>query len=46
MRRIYILEPHPFVALDAWLEPYRRVWEGHLDALERHLDRIDPREKR
>jgi hypothetical protein len=25
--------------LDAWLVPYRRLWTGHLDALERHLDR-------
>ena len=36
----------PFVALDAWLEPYRRMWEGSLDALERHLDRIDAKENR
>jgi DNA-binding transcriptional ArsR family regulator len=37
-QRIYQLEVRPFRELDSWLEPYRRFWEGHLDALERHLD--------
>jgi DNA-binding transcriptional ArsR family regulator len=37
-QRIYRLEASPFEALDAWLEPYRRLWTRHLDALERHLD--------
>ena len=37
-RRIYRIEPDPFQALDRWLEPYRRLWTTHLDALERHLD--------
>jgi DNA-binding transcriptional ArsR family regulator len=37
-QRIYRLEPRPFEALDGWLEPYRRLWAAHLDALERHLD--------
>jgi DNA-binding transcriptional ArsR family regulator len=45
-RRVYALETRPFVALDAWLEPYRHMWEGSLDALERHLDRIDAKENR
>jgi DNA-binding transcriptional ArsR family regulator len=38
-RRIYTLDPGPLLELDAWLDPYRRVWEHSLDALERHLDR-------
>ena len=38
-RRIYALNLGPLAELDAWLEPYRRRWEGSLDALERHLDR-------
>ena len=38
-RRIYSLDLRPLVELDAWLEPYRQVWEQRLDALERHLDR-------
>jgi DNA-binding transcriptional ArsR family regulator len=37
-RRVYALEVRPLVDLDAWLEPYRRTWEGSLDALERHLE--------
>jgi hypothetical protein len=28
--------------IDAWLTQFRRLWSSHLDALERHLDRIDP----
>jgi DNA-binding transcriptional ArsR family regulator len=43
-RRVYALEADPFVALDAWLEPYRQMWEGSLDALERHLDHVNPKE--
>jgi DNA-binding transcriptional ArsR family regulator len=37
-RRLYELRPEPLVELDAWLRPYRRLWEDRLDALERHLD--------
>jgi DNA-binding transcriptional ArsR family regulator len=37
-RRIYRLEPGPFRELDAWLAPYRRLWERHLTALQEHLD--------
>jgi hypothetical protein len=38
-RRVYELEPGPLAELDAWLAPYRRLWEDRLDALQRHLDR-------
>ena len=38
-QRIYRLEQGPFDELEAWLAPYRRFWNRHLDALERHLDR-------
>jgi DNA-binding transcriptional ArsR family regulator len=38
-RRIYRIDASPLRTLDAWLVPYRRLWTGHLDALERHLDR-------
>jgi len=41
-RRLYRLKPGPFQEMDAWLAPFRRFWSAHLDALERHLDRIDP----
>jgi DNA-binding transcriptional ArsR family regulator len=37
-RRIYALRPEPLAELDAWLAPYRRLWSGRFDALERHLD--------
>jgi DNA-binding transcriptional ArsR family regulator len=37
-RRIYQLRVEPLAELDAWLEPYRRLWAGRLDALEQHLD--------
>jgi len=39
-RRVYRLRPEPLMELDAWLEPFRRFWTTHLDALERHLDRV------
>lgn len=37
-QRIYRLEPRALRSVDAWLNPYRRLWKKHLDALERHLD--------
>lgn len=42
-QRIYRIEAEPFQALDEWLEPYRRLWTRHLDALERHLDNQEER---
>ncbi|NUT90397.1 MAG: helix-turn-helix transcriptional regulator [Saccharothrix sp.] len=40
-RRWYRLRPEPLAELDAWLAPYRRMWERSLDALERRLDVMD-----
>ncbi|MGH9231386.1 MAG: ArsR/SmtB family transcription factor [Acidimicrobiales bacterium] len=40
-RRIYRIEAPQFERLDEWLEPYRRLWTRHLDALERHLEGRD-----
>ena len=40
-RRLYRLKPEPFREVDAWLAPFRRFWSAHMDALERHLDRMD-----
>jgi len=40
-RRLYRLKPEPLEELDAWLAPFRRFWSAHIDALERHLDRMD-----
>jgi DNA-binding transcriptional ArsR family regulator len=41
-RRLYRLKPEPFREMDAWLAQFRRFWSAHVDALERHLDRMDP----
>jgi len=41
-RRLYRLKPEPFREVDAWLAQFRRLWNAHVDALERHLDRMDP----
>lgn len=54
-RRVYALDPAPIAELDAWLAPYRRLWNRSLDALGRRLDEtpddtsdddtpVDPRE--
>ena len=40
-RRVYRLNPEPLQEVAAWLAPFRRLWSAHVDALERHLDRID-----
>ncbi len=45
-RRLYRLKPEPLQELDAWLAPFRRFWSAHIDALERHLDRMDHFESR
>ncbi|HEU4421495.1 MAG TPA: metalloregulator ArsR/SmtB family transcription factor [Pilimelia sp.] len=42
-QRIYRIETRPLQALDEWLDPYRRLWSKHLDALERHLDNQEER---
>jgi DNA-binding transcriptional ArsR family regulator len=41
-RRRYDVNPGPLAELDAWLEPFRTLWSDSLDALERHLDAVDP----
>jgi DNA-binding transcriptional ArsR family regulator len=40
-RRLYRLRPESLQEVDAWLAPFRRFWAAHVDALERHLDRLD-----
>ena len=40
-RRMYRICPGPLMEVDAWLAPFRRFWSSHLDALERHLDRLE-----
>ncbi len=41
-RRVYRIRPEPLMQVEAWLAPFRRLWSIHVDALERHLDRIEP----
>jgi len=40
-RRVYRLRPEPLRQIDDWLAQFRRFWSAHVDALERHLDRMD-----
>ena len=41
-RRVYRIRPEPLMEVDAWLATFRRFWSTHVDALERHLDRLNP----
>ena len=45
-RRVYRLRPDPLKEIDAWLAPFRRFWSAHVDALERHLDRMERTSRR
>ena len=40
-RRLYRLKAAPLQEVDAWLAPFRRFWSAHVDALERHLERME-----
>src|SRR5215510_6395259 len=42
-RRVYRLRAEPLQEVEAWLLPFRRFWSTHVDALERHLDRMHPK---
>jgi DNA-binding transcriptional ArsR family regulator len=44
-RRLYRLRPEPLMELDAWLVPFRRYWTKHVDALEKHLEKMGEVEK-
>ncbi|MGH7651599.1 MAG: ArsR/SmtB family transcription factor [Gemmatimonadaceae bacterium] len=41
-RRVYRLKPEPLQELEKWLAPFRSFWSTQVDALERHLDRVNP----
>lgn len=45
-RRLYALDPAPLAELDAWLEPYRRLWAQRLDALDTEIRRGRRRDRR
>ena len=40
-RRLYRLRPEPLMELDEWIATFRRFWSKHVDALEKHLDKMD-----
>ena len=40
-RRMYRIRPEPLKEIDAWLSAFRHFWSMRVDALERHLDRMD-----
>lgn len=40
-RRVYRIRPEPLEEVDAWIAPFRHFWTAHVDALERHLDRVE-----
>jgi DNA-binding transcriptional ArsR family regulator len=39
-QRFYEVRVEPLRELEAWLAPYRRLWNARLDALERRLDEM------
>ena len=44
-RRVYRIRPEPLREMDDWLDPFRRFWSSHVDALEEHLERMEQRGK-
>jgi DNA-binding transcriptional ArsR family regulator len=36
-RRLYRIRPEGLQEIDAWLEPYRQMWQASLDRLDTHL---------
>ena len=44
-RRLYRVRPEPLKEVDTWLEQFRSFWAVHVDALERHLDRMDHKDR-
>ena len=45
-QRLYRLKPEPLQKVDAWLEPFRQFWSARVDALERHLDRMEKKKRK
>ncbi|HEY9857167.1 MAG TPA: metalloregulator ArsR/SmtB family transcription factor [Stenomitos sp.] len=44
-RRIYMLRPEPFQALDSWVKSFQRVMEDRWDNLEAYLRELQGEEK-
>ena len=45
-RRLYAVDSTPLQDVDAWLDPFRRFWTPHLDALSTELARGKRRRRR
>lgn len=45
-QRVYRVRAHPLQEIDEWLAPYRALWSSSLDALESHLDGMDPAQQK
>lgn len=45
-RRLYRIRPEPLMEVDEWIAPFRRLWAAHIDALERHLDRLEQKQRK
>jgi DNA-binding transcriptional ArsR family regulator len=45
-RRIYALRPAPLQELEAWIESYRRIWEGNFQRLDGVLEELKAKEKK
>jgi DNA-binding transcriptional ArsR family regulator len=45
-KRVYRIVPAQLREVDDWIAPFRRFWSAHVDALERHLDQLNPPPKR
>lgn len=43
-RHWYELSPEPLAELDAWLAPYRRLWEARFDRLDSLLETLQAEE--
>src|SRR5260221_3538621 len=37
-QRIYAVNPRRMAEIEAWLAPYRKLWNDRLDELTKHLD--------
>jgi DNA-binding transcriptional ArsR family regulator len=44
-RRIYMLKPEPFRALDAWIKSFQRIMEERFDKLDDYLREIQKKER-
>lgn len=45
-RHRYELNPEPLAEIDAWLEPYRQLWEARFNRLDTVLDALQAEEQK